>query len=223
MERAALPHDDAVQRQLQPVDGGMIPGVTLPDIAKLTAVAGQIAGDVAAVAGRVEVAFDTAAAAELRTSIRNFATLSTVLAGAVRAHAGDLDTMSTNLQAAVRSLNRTARTTEQLAARVDSSATSGDWRRLMTDLGSAAAELRATTATLSGMSKELAGTQARPVPAPRGLRAREGQRGTRDAREAAQRLVAVCRKRLAGARAPGIGCRGARQPEEVLQSPGVLR
>ena len=161
MERAALPHDDAVQRQLQPADDGMIPGVTLPDIAKLTAVAGQIAGDVAAVAGRVEVAFDAAAAAELRTSIRNFAALSTTLANAVRAHAGDLDTVSVNLQAAVLSLNRTARTTEQLAARVDSSTTSGEWRRLMADLGVAAAELRATTTTLSGMSKELAGTQDR--------------------------------------------------------------
>ena len=75
--------------------------------------------------------------------------------GVVDAAAGDDD------QAAVRSLNRTARTTELLAARVDSSTTSGDWRRLMTDLGVAAAELRATTTTLSGMSKELAGTQDR--------------------------------------------------------------
>jgi phospholipid/cholesterol/gamma-HCH transport system substrate-binding protein len=135
--------------------------VTLPDIAKLTAVAGEIAGDVAAVAGRVEVAFDTGAAAELRASIRNFALLSTTLARAVRIHAGDLDTVSTNLQAAVRSLNRTARTTEKLAARVDSSTTSGEWRRTMADLSTAAAELRATSTTLSGMSRELAGTQDR--------------------------------------------------------------
>ena len=161
MERAALPHDEAVQRQLQPVESGRIPGVTLPNIAKLTAVAGEIAGDVAAVAGRVEVAFDTTAAAELRTSIRNFAMLSTTLANAVRNRAGDLDTMAANLQATVRSLNRTARITEALAVRADSSTTTGEWRRVMTDLGAAAAELRATTTTLSGMSKGLVGTQDR--------------------------------------------------------------
>ena len=161
MERASLPRDEAVQRQLQPAEDGMIPGVTLPDIAKLTAVAGQIAGDVAAVAERVEVAFDTTAAAELRAGIRNFATLSTVLARTVRTHAGDLDTMSIELQSAVRSLNRTARQTERMAERVDSSVSDGELRKIMTDLGVAATELRATTTALSGMSKDLAGTQAR--------------------------------------------------------------
>lgn len=161
MERASLPRDESVQRQLQTADADMIPGVTLPDIAKLTAVAGQIAGDVAAVAERVEVAFDTSAAAELRASIRNFATLSSVLAKAVKTHAGDIDTMSVELQSAVRSLNRTARQTERLAERVDSSVAKGEVRQLMNDLGAAAAELRATTTTLSGMSKDLAGTQSR--------------------------------------------------------------
>jgi phospholipid/cholesterol/gamma-HCH transport system substrate-binding protein len=161
MERGGLPRDEAVLRQLQSTDKGMIPGVTLPDIAKLTAVAGQIAGDVAAVAGRVEVAFDANAATELRASIRNFALLSTMLANAVKTHAGDLDTMSVQLQSAVRSLNRTATQTQRMAERVDSSVTSGELRTLMNDLAGAAAELRATTTALSGMSKELAGTQDR--------------------------------------------------------------
>ena len=161
MERSSLPRDEAVRRQLQPTDDGMIPGVTLPDIAKLTAVAGQIAGDVAAVAERVEVAFDTSAAAELRASIRNFATLSNTLARAVRTHAGDLDTVAVELQSAVKSLNRTARQAERMAERVDSSVSGGEMRKLMDDLSAAAAELRTTSTTLSGMSKDLAGTQDR--------------------------------------------------------------
>ena len=72
--RSALPHDETVQAQVEESSGGgdVLPGATLPDIAKLTAVAGQIAGDVANVAGRVEVAFDERAARELRGSIRNF-------------------------------------------------------------------------------------------------------------------------------------------------------
>lgn len=161
MERSSLPRDDAVQRQLLPPADGMIPGVTLPDIAKLTAVAGQIAGDVAAVAGRVEVAFDQDAAIELRASIRNFATLSSTLATAVRNHVGDLDTMSLELRSAVRSLNRTASQAERMAQRVDSSAARGELRTLMNDLGAAASELRTMTSTLAGMSKDLAGTQNR--------------------------------------------------------------
>jgi phospholipid/cholesterol/gamma-HCH transport system substrate-binding protein len=162
MERGSLPRDESVQRQIaSTVAPGHIPGATLPDIAKLTAVAGQIAGDVADVASRVDVAFDASAATELRASIRNFAVLSTTLAKTVTEHAHDLDTLSTHLQGAVRSLNQTAQTTRAIANRVDSSMTGGELRKLIDDLGAAAAELRTTTTTLSGMSKQLAGTQDR--------------------------------------------------------------
>lgn len=160
-EREAAPDDEHVQEQLRIVDRGddLLPGATLPNIAKLTAVAGQIAGDVADVANRVDVAFDDDAAKELRASIRNFSSLSTTLATAVQSHAGDLDTLSAGLQDAVRSLNRTARTTELIAGRVDSSIASGEVRQIMADLGSAAAELRRTTHTISAMATRLAGSQ----------------------------------------------------------------
>jgi len=162
MERAALPGDESVQRQIAAgVAPGNIPGATLPDIARLTAVAGQIAGDVAEVAGRVDVAFDATAAVELRSSIRNLAVLSSTLAKTVTEHATDLDTLSTQLRGAVRSLNKTAQTTQQIVSRVDSSMTGGDLHRLIADLGAAASELRTTTSTLSQMSKQLAGTQSR--------------------------------------------------------------
>ena len=161
-ERSAAPRDEAVQRQLGDVrDRAMIPGATLPDIAKLTVVAGQIAGDVANVAERVEVAFDDNAARELRGSIRNFATLAHTLATTVTDHSGDLDTLSSHLQDAVNSLNRTARRTEQIAGRVDSSMTSGDVRKLLVDLGAAAAELRTATTSIAGMAQRLSGSQSR--------------------------------------------------------------
>ncbi|MGH7677778.1 MAG: MlaD family protein [Gemmatimonadaceae bacterium] len=162
MERSSLPRDESVQRQIESnAEQGHIPGATLPDIAKLTAVAGQIAGDVAEVASRVDVAFDAAAAAELRSSIRNFASLSATLAGTVKDHAHDLDTLSVQLGSAVRALNRTAQTTQAIATRVDSSMTGGELGKIIVDLGAAAAELRVTTSTLSSMSKQLAGTQDR--------------------------------------------------------------
>ena len=160
-ERSALPRDESVQQQIEIVDreDELLPGATLPDIAKLTAVAGQIAGDVAAVASRVDVAFDDTAARELRASIQNFNVLSATLAGTVRNHAGDLDTLSRGLQEAVRSLNRAARTTELVAGRVDSSIAAGELRQIMKDLGDAAADLKRTTTTISGMATRLAGSQ----------------------------------------------------------------
>lgn len=161
--RSALPHDETVQAQVEESSGGgdVLPGATLPDIAKLTAVAGQIAGDVANVAGRVEVAFDERAARELRSSIRNFADLSTTLSQTVRTHAGDLDTLSRGLQSAVTSLNRTAQSAERLASRVDSSASSGDVHQIVDDMSHTAAELRRTSAQIRVMSEQLSKTQGR--------------------------------------------------------------
>ena len=161
--RSALPHDETVQAQVEESSGGgdVLPGATLPDIAKLTAVAGQIAGDVANVAGRVEVAFDERAARELRSSIRNFSDLSSTLSQTVRTHAGDLDTLSRGLQSAVTSLNRTAQSAERMAARVDSSAATGDVHQIVDDMSHAAAELRRTSLQIRMMSERLSETQGR--------------------------------------------------------------
>jgi len=161
-ERNAVPRDEAVLRQIATVGSSRyLPGATLPSIAKLTVVAGQIAGDVANVADRVEVAFDDAAARELRASIRNFSVLSSTLAKTVAAHASDLDTLSRHLYGAVNSLGRTARRTEEIASRVDSSMTSGEVHEIVTDLRESAAQLRVATGTLSQMTQRLAATQAR--------------------------------------------------------------
>jgi len=161
--RSALPHDETVQAQVAESSGGgdVLPGATLPDIAKLTAVAGQIAGDVANVAERVEVAFDERAARELRASIRNFEDLSTTLSHTVRSHAGDLDTLSRGLQSAVASLNRTATSAELMASRIDSSSASGQVKQIVDDMSRAAADLRRATAQVRTMSEQLNMTQRR--------------------------------------------------------------
>ena len=161
--RSALPHDETVESQVVESTGGgaVLPGATLPDIAKLTAVAGQIAGDVANVAGRVETAFNDSAARELRFSIRNFAELSATLARTVRSHATDLDTLSRGLGTAVASLQRTANNAERLAARIDTSTASGEIRQIVDDVAHAAADLRRTATEIQSLSQQLGQSQGR--------------------------------------------------------------
>ena len=162
MERSGLPHDDAVQRQLDVAgEHGVLPGATLPDIAKLSSVAGQIAGDVAKVAGRVQVAFNDSAARELRASIRNFEAMSATLNSQVYAHRNDLDSVSAVLQGAVKALNQAAQTTATIAGRIDTSMTLGELRQLITVLSAAAAELKRTTSQIAAMTTQLASTQQR--------------------------------------------------------------
>jgi phospholipid/cholesterol/gamma-HCH transport system substrate-binding protein len=162
-ERTSIPHDETVRTQINEASGAgdVLPGATLPGIGKLTAVAGQIAGDVANVAGRVEVAFDEQAARELRGSIHNVSEFSTILSRTVRAHASDLDSLSSQLRVAITSLNRTAASAQRFAERADSSASSGAIKRLVDDAAYAAAELRQASEQIRGLAEQLARSQGR--------------------------------------------------------------
>jgi phospholipid/cholesterol/gamma-HCH transport system substrate-binding protein len=163
VERSALPHDDAVEREIVAASGqrGIIPGASLPGIGKLTTVAGQIAGDVATVAGRVETAFDDQAARELRSSIQSVSQLSTTLAQVVRAHASDLDTLSLQTRDLVASLKTAAGTARLTAERVDSATSSPQARQIVEDLSTVSTELRRTAVLVRELSTRFAKSQGR--------------------------------------------------------------
>ena len=78
---------------------GALAGAVLPDVAQLTTVAGGIAGDVASVAQRFQVAFNDSAARELRSSIRSVSQLSSDLARTVRVQSKNLDTIGVDVRA----------------------------------------------------------------------------------------------------------------------------
>lgn len=159
--RDAVGRDADVLRQLAENAGGadVIPGATLPDIARLTAVAGRIAGDVASVAERVQVAFDEQAARELRASLRNFSELSTVLAQTVREQSNNLTTVSADVRGGVNSLLRSAELLKAVSERVDSSTSRGEIRQIVTDAGEAARQLRETGRRLLNISEQLGRSQ----------------------------------------------------------------
>jgi phospholipid/cholesterol/gamma-HCH transport system substrate-binding protein len=161
--RSALPADQTVRAEIADATGerGILPGASFPGIGKLTAVAGQIAGDVANVASRVQTAFDEQAARELRASIKNVADLSSVLASTVRAHAGDLDTISVQLRSAVSSLNKTATSVQRMAERIDTSAQSGDLKHIVDNVTAASTELRRATAQVSDLTERLSKSEGR--------------------------------------------------------------
>ena len=136
-EESAILRDEEVAKQLtdaRRAGGDMLPGATLPDIAQLTAVAGRIAGDVASVAGRFEVAFDDSAARELRSSIKNFATLSAALSQTVRAQSRNLDALSADLRLGMNRLANSAETIQRVASRIDSSTATGEVRKIVDDV-----------------------------------------------------------------------------------------
>jgi phospholipid/cholesterol/gamma-HCH transport system substrate-binding protein len=162
VERGSLPHDDELEREIADASrtDGSLPGASLPGIGKLTAVAGQIAGDVANVAARVGTAFDDSAARELRASIRNVADLSATLRIVAQTHASDLDTLSTQLRSAIVTLDRTANSVQVTARRIDSATSSDQAHQLVENFSVASVELRRAAAQVRSLSERLATTQA---------------------------------------------------------------
>ena len=163
-EESAIPRDEVVSRQIteaRRVGSDMLPGATLPDIAQLTAVAGRIAGDVASVAGRFEVAFDDQAARELRSSIKNFATLSAALSQTVRVQSSNLDALSADLRLGMNRLAGSAETVQRVAQRIDSSTATGEVRRIVDDVATASSRLKEASEEVRAMSKQLARSQGR--------------------------------------------------------------
>ncbi len=141
--------------------GDTLAGAVLPDIAQLTSVAGRIAGDVAQVADRVQVAFDDAAAKELRQSIRNFADLSSDLARTINAQSKNLDRISTDVQSGLASVNAAAANLNAFSGRVDSATSRGELQVIVTNSQNAARELVAATTKLRELSDGLARTESR--------------------------------------------------------------
>ena len=221
VERGALPHDDALRRERSPTrraNQACLPGASLPGIGKLTAVAGQIAGDVASVARRIGTAFDDQAARELRASIRNVADLSAPCAAVAQAHASDLDTLSMQLHSAVLTLNRTAASVEATARRLDSAATSPEVRQLVENFSVASTELRRTATQVRDLSARMATTEAQSadcVPHVGRLGTSQDQSRPGHAGVAAQRSVAVPANGLGAHRAACARRRHPRKPKEL--------
>jgi phospholipid/cholesterol/gamma-HCH transport system substrate-binding protein len=141
--------------------GDTLPGAVLPDIAQLTTVAGRLAGDVAKVADRVQVAFDDQAAREMRASIRNVAQLSAVLARTIDVQSKNLEDVSADVHTGLTSINAAAARLNAFAARVDSATDRGELQQIITNSQSAARELVTATTQLRDITSRLDRTETR--------------------------------------------------------------
>jgi phospholipid/cholesterol/gamma-HCH transport system substrate-binding protein len=151
-----------VREQLTRAAGqrGVLPGAVLPDVARLTTVAGDIADNVATFAERVRVAFDDSAAVELRSSFRNVATLSAELARTTRVQSRNLDEITRDVKVGASELTETARALRRAVARVDSSTSAGEVALIMADIQMTASTLRDAAGDLHELTRRLGGTQA---------------------------------------------------------------
>ena len=125
--------------------GNRWPGATLPDIGQLTAQASRIAGDIAAVANRVQTAFDSEAVGELRRSIRDFGQIADRLVQVTNEQADVLGRVGGNLGRGTDALARAATTLESTLGRVDTATNQGQLATILNNAAAASQDVRATS------------------------------------------------------------------------------
>jgi phospholipid/cholesterol/gamma-HCH transport system substrate-binding protein len=143
------PLDDPTVRQAlteaAAAGGDRWPGATLPDIGQLTAQAGRIATDIAAVAARVQTAFDSEAVVELRRSIRDFGEIADRLAKAANEQAGNIGVVGENLRRGSTALARASSTLESTLGRVDTATNQGQLATILNNAAAASQDMRSAS------------------------------------------------------------------------------
>ena len=106
-------------------DPAVLPGATLPDISRLTAVADRIAQNMASLSDRFEIAFTQETAENIRRAIDNIQEVSEQLTDLVSKQQAAIDEVSANLQETTDALSRTVETVNRTFTQVEN-AISGD-------------------------------------------------------------------------------------------------
>ena len=140
--------------------GGAWPGATLPDVGQLTAQAGRIAGDIAALADRVETAFDSAAVQDLRGTLSDFARTVAILEEFTRRQTGRVDLLTTNLATSSSHFAGASRSLESTMVRVDSATSGGQLSAILNTGRDATSDFRAASADLRELMSALRSNEA---------------------------------------------------------------
>jgi phospholipid/cholesterol/gamma-HCH transport system substrate-binding protein len=149
-----LPNDPNIMRAIaeaQAMGGAAWPGATLPDIGQLTAQASRIAGDIAAVANRVQTAFDSEAVVELRRSIRDFGQVADKLVTVTNEQAGVIGSVGSNLQQGSDVLAKAATRLQSTLGRVDSATNQGQLATILNNSAATSANLRSASQDVRGL------------------------------------------------------------------------
>jgi ABC-type transporter Mla subunit MlaD len=150
-----LPQDDPSIRFLLTEAAGPggpeWPGATLPDVGQLTAQAGRIAGDIAALADRVETAFDSVAVQDLRGTLRDFAQTVEKIEEFTRQQTSRLDQVSGNLATSSGHFAGASRNLENTLSRVDSATSAGQLSAILNSGRDATSDFRAASADLRAL------------------------------------------------------------------------
>ena len=139
-------------------DPQVLPGYSLPDISRLTAVADEIAENLAVLTERVELAFTEETALNIRRAIENIEEVSGQLTGLVGSQEAAVSEVANNLERTSETVNETVGAIRELVRQIEDAVSQGELRAIVQNVVRATSELDTLGNTLLDVSRDLGHT-----------------------------------------------------------------
>jgi phospholipid/cholesterol/gamma-HCH transport system substrate-binding protein len=157
VSRAQFPFYDYAQS----LDPNVLPGYALPDMSRLTAVADQIARNLATISDRFEIAFTEETALNIRVAIENIQEVSEQLTGLVSSQQVAIEEVARNLEQTSEAAGQAALTMQRAFAEVEQAIAGGRLTTIVQNVERATSRSDSLVAILVGASHDLRATAIR--------------------------------------------------------------
>ena len=144
-----------------PLDPDVLPGYSLPEMSRLTAVADQIADNLAVLSERFEAAFTEETAENVRLALENIQQVSTQITRMFGAQETTLADLSANLQATTETLGQAAEAVRRASAHIEAAISGGELTAIVDNAERTTAQLDTFATTLLAASRNLESVLAR--------------------------------------------------------------
>jgi len=139
---------------------GVMPGYSLPDMSRLTAVADRIAENLAVITDRIDIAFTDETAVNIREAIENIQLVTGELTRLVQAQESTVREVAEGLQATTVTLSQAAEAANRAFVEVEGAISGGKLAGIVENLNTTTAQLDSLSRTLVDASGGLEGTLA---------------------------------------------------------------
>jgi phospholipid/cholesterol/gamma-HCH transport system substrate-binding protein len=140
------------------LDGQTFPGYSLPDMSRLTAVADEIAQNLATISTRVELAFTEETALNIREAIENIQRASGELAGLVSSQQVAIEEVADNLEQTSEAAGQAALTMQRAFAEIEAAISGGKLTNIVQNVEHATSRTDSLVTILVAASRDLRST-----------------------------------------------------------------
>lgn len=138
-------------------EAALLPGYSLPDISRLTAVADRIAENLAVITDRVDIAFTDETAVNIRQAIENIQEVTSRLTGLVEAQGRTVEDLAAGLEVTTATLNEAAATAGRTFSRIESAIAQGELTSIVENVQRVTAQMDSLAAALAMVTTDLGG------------------------------------------------------------------